>query len=180
MARRILVVLLDEHPPEELEKAVAGEGNGRPRVHVVAPIHIRPLEWLATDEDAARAEASMRAFETEWTLAEAAEVEGGEGEFDPELAVEDALRTFRADEIFLVGGGRELVRSLRRFRLPIRRLGAEQESSDGELRRLARELAVGRARATPFVAFAGVNLALLVLAALITLVVLLVVLLWVL
>ena len=171
-------MLLDDHPPEGLQEAVSAEGDGRPRVHVVAPIHIGTLDWLATDEDAARAEAAARAFETEWTLAEAAEVEGSEGEFDPELAVEDALRTFPADEIFLVGGDRELARSLRRFGLPIRRLGGEHPTPDGRIGRFAREFAVGRSRATPFVAFAGANLALLALATLITLVVVLVVLLW--
>jgi hypothetical protein len=178
MARRILVLLLDDQSREELQEAVVDEGDGRPQVRVVAPIQIGPLEWLATDEDAARAEAAARALATEWTLAEAAQVEGGEGEFDPELAVEDALRTFPADEIFLVGGDRQLARSLRRFRLPVRRLGGERQRANGRLRQLALEFAVGRSRATPFLAFAAANLALLVLAALITLVVLLVLFLW--
>jgi hypothetical protein len=121
----------------------------------------------------------VRAFDVEWTLAGEAEVEAEAGDVDPVLAVEDALRGFPADEILLVGGAGEdggLEASLRRFGLPVTRLaGSLRVRRANPLREWARALAAGRSKATPFVFFVAVNVALLALAALIALIVLLVV-----
>ena len=176
--RNLLVVLLEQGSRSRLRRAIAVRGDGQVNVHVVAPTRVGPLEWLATDEDAARAEAAVRAFEVEWTLADEAEVEAEAGDVDPVLAVEDALRKFPADEILLVGADGEdggLEASLRRFGLPVTRIdGPLSARSANPLREWARALAAGRSKATPFVFFVAVNAALLVLAALIALVVLLV------
>jgi hypothetical protein len=89
------------------------------------------------------------------------------------------LRNFRADEILLVGtpdqdGGLEA--SLRKFGVPVTRLGGSLPLRERDrVREGARRIAAGRSRATPFVFFAGVNLALLLLTVLISLVVVLVV-----
>jgi hypothetical protein len=176
--RNVLVLLLEDDSRSRLRRAIAQRGDGRANVHIVAPTRVGPLEWLATDEDDARAKAAVRALEAEWMLAGDAEIEAEPGDADPVLAVEDALRTFPADEILLVGAAGEdggLERSLRRFGLPVTRLeGARPPRRASRLREWARSLAAGRSKATPFVFFVAANVALLVLAALIVLVVLLV------
>ena len=179
MARRnLLVLLLEEGHESQLQDALAERGDGTLSVRVVAPAHVTPIQWLATDEDAARIEAEGRVLQTEWALRDEAEVEGEAGEADPVLAVEDALRTFPADEILLVGGGARdggVERSLRELGLPVSRLAVgEQVRARRPLREAVRALARGETRATPFVLLAGVNLALLALAALISAVVLVV------
>lgn len=174
--RNLLVVLLEDPLKLRLREAIEQRGGGRPNVHIVAPARLGPLQWLATDEDDARTEASVRALAGEWSLVGECEVEGEAGEADSVLAVEDALRHFPADEILLAGGTSEdggVEAALRRFGLPVTRLRQSLPVRERSMFREAiRGLARGRSRATPFVLFAGVNLALLVLAALITLVVL--------
>jgi hypothetical protein len=179
--RNLLVVLLDD--PFELRlREVIEERGGPQHVHIVAPARLGPLEWLATDEDEARAEAAVRALAGEWSLAADSEVDGEAGEPDPVIAVEDALRQFPADEILLAGGASEnggVEVALRRFGLPVTRIRESRPVRERSTRREAiRGLARGRSRATPFVLFVGVNLAFLLLAVLITLVVFIV--LWVL
>jgi hypothetical protein len=173
--RNLLVVLFEDASPAELRKAIAERGDGPPHVRVVAPARAGLLEWLATDEDRARAEAEVRALESEWLLADEAEIEGDAGDVDPVLAVEDALRNFDADEILLVGGAAEnggLEASLRRFGIPVTRLDQPVSvRSRSRVREFARGIRSGRSKATPFVLFASVNLTLLVLAALIALLV---------
>jgi hypothetical protein len=176
--RNLLVVLLEDPFTLRLREAIERRGGGKPNVHIVAPARLGPLEWLATDDDDARAEASVRALAGEWSLAGESEVEGEAGEADPVLAVEDALHHFPADEILLAGGASEdggVEVALRRFGLPVTRL---RESlpvrKRSALREAIRGLARGHSRATPFVLFTGVNLALLMFATLITLVVLLI------
>ncbi len=177
MTRNLLVVLLGDASFAELRSAVEARADGSPHVYVVAPAHVGPLHWLATDEQAAREEAGVRALEAEWILSGEAAVGGGEaGEADPTLAVEDALRRFPAEEILLVGGGAadsSLQASLRRLGVPTTWVGRPPPAggSRSRLRVAVRALASGRSRATPFVAFAGANLALLLIGVLITVVV---------
>jgi len=102
-----LLVLLDGARPAALGRAVQHRLDEAARVHVVAPTRVGVLDWLASDEDDARAAAEVRALEAEWALADDAEVEGEAGDVDPIVAVEDALRRFDADEILLVGGADE-------------------------------------------------------------------------
>ena len=68
---------------------------------------------------------------------------------------------------------------MREFGLPVRRAGAAPPRSRRDRRRQrVRQIAGGRSKATPFVFFTAVNVALLVLVLLISLVVVLVVWLW--
>ena len=175
-AHNLLVLLLEDGHTPQLQQALAERSNGTPSVRVVAPAHVSAAQWLATDEDAARFEAETRVLETEWALGDEAHVDGGAGESDPVLAAEDALRTFPADEILLVGGSEDggVERSLRELGLPVTRVPVGARIRQRRpLREAIRALASGKSRATPFVLFAGVNLALLALAGLITVVVLL-------
>jgi hypothetical protein len=174
-SRNLLVVVFGDSIRPELREAIAARGDGQPHVRVVAPMRPGVLEWLATDEDRAHAEAEVRALEGEWLLADEGEIEGEAGDVDPTLAVEDALRGFDADEILLVGGAGEdggVEASLRRFGLPVSRLDQSVPvRGRSRVREFARGIRSGRSKVTPFVLFASVNLTLLVLAALITLVV---------
>lgn len=100
-------------------------------MHVVAPRRVSTLQWLASDEDEARTEAEVRALEAEWTLSDEAEAEGEAGDVDPVQAVADALRTFPADEILLVGRGEGGIEaSLRDFGCRSRESAARSRSAD--------------------------------------------------
>jgi hypothetical protein len=179
--QNLLVVVLEGGSRPQLRRAIAQRGDGLPTVRVVAPARVGKLEWLATDEDRARAAADARALEAEWMLADEADVEAQSGDVDPVQAVEDALRGFPAEEILLLGGADEdgaLEASLRGFGLPVTRIDGSLPLRPGDrFRARVRAVAAGRSKATPFVFFAGTNLFLLVLAVLISLVVLFV--LWV-
>jgi hypothetical protein len=173
----LLVLLLADGSERRLRQALA-EREDQPHLHVVAPARMGALDWLATDEDDARTEAEVRALGAEWVLADRGDVEAEAGDVDPVQAVEDALRAFPADEILIVGGAHEngaLEASLRQFGLPVTRLGEAASPPPSQLRMQTRAIVAGRSKATPFVFFAGVNLALLALAILISAVVLLVV-----
>ena len=176
VTRNLLVVLLKDASLSELRAAVEERGGAMPNVYAVAPAHVGPLHWLATDEQAAREEAGVRALEAEWILSDGAAVGGEAGEADPTLAVQDALRRFPAHEILLIGGeasDRSLQASLQGLGVPITWVGESPPTSGhrSRLRATARGLASGRSSATPFVAFAGANLALLLIGLVITLVV---------
>jgi len=144
------------------------------RIHVVAPALVGPLDWLATAEDRARLEAEVRLLEAEWTLADEGEVDGSAGEADPVQAVEDALRGFPADEILIAGAAvdPDLEQALRRFGLPVESLEPAGRPRRSAVYRAFRSLAGGRGNATPFILFAGVNGALLLLGVLLSLLVL--------
>ena len=177
--QNVLAVVLEDGLEPQLHRALAARGDGEPRVHVVVPAHVGPLEWYATDEDDAHVEAEARAHHVERVLADEADVDGEAGEADPVLAVEDALRSFSADEIVLLGSrDAGLERSLRRFGLPVTTIPEDEPAERSELREAGRAVASGRSKATPFVVFFGVNFVLLVLAGLIALAILIV--LWVL
>jgi hypothetical protein len=96
--RNVLVISSVAEPPPELHAAL---GDDVGEIHVVAPaVEQSRLQWLTNAEDDARAEAE-RAAENVASVAEgeAERVEAEVGDSDPLLAVEDALRTFHADEI---------------------------------------------------------------------------------
>jgi hypothetical protein len=173
--RNLLVVLLDDPSLSELHAVVAEHGGERPNVYAVAPAHVGPLHWLATDEQAAREEAGARVLEAEWILSDEAAVGGEAGDADPTLAVEDALRRFAADEILLVGSSPDggLQASLEGLGVPITWVTASPPGSGSRsrLRATVRGLTSGRSGATPFVAFVSANLALLLIGLAITLVV---------
>ena len=149
-------------PAARLRDAVAGRDASTLRVRVVAPTAVKALDWLASAEDAARRRAEVRALDAEWTLQPDAEVEAGAGDADPIQAVEDALRSFPADEILIAGAhvDPDLDDALFRFGIPVTRLDPPR-ARRSRLYRGLRSLAGGRGNATPFVLFVTVNVALI-------------------
>lgn len=99
--RNVLVVSSIPDVPAELREALGGDVG---EVKVVAPaVKQSRLQWLTNAEDDARAEAERTAEQVAQETADKAEhVEAEAGDSDPLLAVEDALRTFAADEIVVV------------------------------------------------------------------------------
>lgn len=105
MSRRILVVTTAPVEGESLRERVRDHAQGEDvELRIVATASdLSPLDWLATDEDEARREAAERAAEVEKAVEPEAEgVETEVGDADPVQAIEDALRTFPADELLLV------------------------------------------------------------------------------
>jgi hypothetical protein len=100
--RRILVVATAAVPAADLRRSVRAHAGEDAEMLVVAPAsEISRLDWLTNAEDDARTYAGERADE----LAEAAptdDVESRVGDSDPVKAIEDALRTFPADELIVV------------------------------------------------------------------------------
>jgi hypothetical protein len=105
VSRHILVVTTAPVDGGALrDRVLEHAGNGQTELKVVATASdLSPLDWLANDEDRARAEAESRAVEVGRAVApEADRVEAEVGDTDPVQAIEDALRTFPADELVLV------------------------------------------------------------------------------
>jgi hypothetical protein len=100
--RRLLVVATASVPAATLQASLRAHAGEDAETLVVAPASgISRLDWLTNAEDDARADAAERADE----VAEAAptdDVESRVGDSDPLLAIEDALRTFAADELVVV------------------------------------------------------------------------------
>jgi hypothetical protein len=134
VSRRILVVTTAPVDGGALrERVLEHAGNGEPEVRVVATASdLSPLDWLANAEDDARAEAEGRARDVGRAVAsESDRVEAEVGDTDPVQAIEDALRTFPADELLLVtrreddAGWLEegaAAEALARFNLPVTHL----------------------------------------------------------
>jgi hypothetical protein len=102
MPRRLLVVITTEVPDGVLRDLVRSRAGDDAEMLVVAPAsEISRLDWLTNAEDDARAGAASLASRTaEATPTE--NVEASVGDSDPLTAIDDALRTFRADEILVV------------------------------------------------------------------------------
>lgn len=173
----MLLLLVGDDVPLRLRDELAARLDGPARIHVVAPAQVRPLDWLATADDAAQREAQVRVLEAEWTLADEGEVEGEAGDVDAVQAVDDALREFPADEIVVAGAAAALGLDARlaRFGLPVERLGLPATRRSGFVARAFRGFTAGRNEAIPFAAFVGVNLALALLAVVLSLAVALIV-----
>jgi hypothetical protein len=102
MARRVLVVTTANDPEEAVDSIVRGHAGDDAEVRVVAPASkISWLDWLTNDEDAARLDAAARA-EAASQAAPAEQVEAEVGDVDPLRAIEDALRTFPANEVLVL------------------------------------------------------------------------------
>jgi hypothetical protein len=160
-SRNVLAVVLDEGLENRLRSELARREPPVRRLHVVAPARVGPLDWLTTADDQARRDASGRARRAARSLPETPHVDSEVGESDTVLAVEDALRVFRADEIIVVADSQTdagLENSLRRFGLPVERVPPAAAPQRGRVRELASRVGGGRTAATPAVAFAGVNL----------------------
>jgi hypothetical protein len=100
--RRILVVANETVAGRALRGEVVRRAGGEADVLVVCPALNSPLRHWASDEDGARAEAERRLAESLGALAtEGVEARGEVGDADPVQAMDDALRTFGADEIVI-------------------------------------------------------------------------------
>jgi uncharacterized membrane protein len=100
--RRILVVANETVAGRALRAEVVLRAQDDADVLLVCPALNSPLRHWASDEDRARAEAQKRLDGSLAALAEAGVLARGEvGDADPIQAMEDALRTFGADEIIL-------------------------------------------------------------------------------
>jgi hypothetical protein len=108
-AKRILVVATA--PPDgQLRKRLRDEIPEGADVRVVSPAtDVSPLDWLAGDEDDARAEAAETATRTADALAAGAKVEVDPTSLSTDAAanVRDAIRLFQPEEIVVLAGGGE-------------------------------------------------------------------------
>jgi nucleotide-binding universal stress UspA family protein len=101
--RRILVIANETVGGEKLREEIRRRSEGYDEhVLVVCPALNSPLRHWASDEDRARAKAQER-LETSLARLRNAGVEarGEVGDSEPLQAIEDALRTFGADEIII-------------------------------------------------------------------------------
>jgi hypothetical protein len=101
--RRILVVANETVGGHTLRSMILEKSLGvREEVLVVTPALNSPLKHWVSDEDGARAAAQQRLDESLAKLAdEGVQARGEVGDGDPLQAIEDALRTFGADEIVI-------------------------------------------------------------------------------
>jgi Universal stress protein family len=100
--RHILVVANETVAGRALRSEVVQRARGGAEVLVVCPALNSPLRHWASDEDRARAKAQARLDESLAALGrEGVEGRGEVGDADPIQAIEDALRTFGADEIII-------------------------------------------------------------------------------
>ena len=143
--RRILVVANETVTGEALRDEIHRRSEGvEERVRVVCPALMSPLRYFASDEDEPRAQAQQR---LERCLAALRDVgiaaEGEVGDADPVQAIEDALRTFGADEVIISTHPegrsqwleRGVVRTARqRFNVPITHVIVDLEAEREEVR----------------------------------------------
>jgi hypothetical protein len=102
MARRILVVTTAAAPEADVESIVRAHAGEDAEVRVIAPASkISWLDRLTNAEDDARADAAERA-DAASEAAPGQDVEAQVGDVDPLQAIEDALRTFPADEVVVL------------------------------------------------------------------------------
>lgn len=101
--RHILVIANETVGGDELFAVLQERSEGvREEVLVVVPALNSPVRHWASDEDGARAAAQQRLQTSLARLASAGvEARGEVGDGDPLQAMEDALRTFGADEIVI-------------------------------------------------------------------------------
>ena len=101
--RRILVVANETVGGAALRECIAEKSEGaRSSILVVCPALNSPLKHWVSDEDEARAAAQERLDASLARLREAGiEARGEIGDADPLQAIEDALRTFGADELIV-------------------------------------------------------------------------------
>jgi hypothetical protein len=138
MPRRLLVVITAEVADDVLNDFVRSRAGVDAEMLVVAPAsEISRLDWLTNAEGDARTEAASRAV----TAAEATpteDVEARVGDSAPVKAIEDALRTFAADEILIVAHPDDQAdwleegtgaKAQARFNLPVTRISVAEDGS---------------------------------------------------
>jgi len=143
--RRILVIANETVGGHTLRSAILEKSlDVREEVLVVTPALNSPLRHWVSDEDNARAAAQERLETSLAKLAEAGVAARGEvGDGDPLQAMEDALRTFGADEIIISthppGRSNWLERGVvenarERFAVPITHVVVDLEAESEEVR----------------------------------------------
>jgi hypothetical protein len=143
--RRILVIANETVGGDALRNEIRRRSEGyTTEVLVVTPALNSPVRHWTSDEDQARAEASQRLEASLERLGRAGiDARGEVGDGDPLQAIEDALRTFGADEVIIsthpegrshwlergvVSGARE------RFAVPITHVVVDLEAEREEVR----------------------------------------------
>ncbi len=132
---RILVLALDALADDALEAIHRAEDGGRAVVLVVRPAPVSTLRHWTSDVDGGRARAQQELDRTLSRLREAGvDAAGVIGDEDVLRAVEDALRTFTADEILVCGQRAEAdpapVAAVReRFAVPVTHVQGRAEAS---------------------------------------------------
>ncbi len=133
--RRLLVVATASVPPSALRASVRAHAGEDAETLVVAPASdISRLDWLTNADADARTDGAERADELA-AAAPTGDVQSCVGDSDPLKAIEDALRTFAADEMIVVTrpdedaawlekGSAET--ALSRFSLPVTHLVVEE------------------------------------------------------
>src|SRR2546429_417447 len=143
--RRILVIANETVGGQTLRSAILEKSlDVREEVLVVTPALNSPLKHWVSDEDGARAAAQERLDASLVQLAAAGvEARGEVGDGDPIQAMEDALRTFGADEIIISthppGRSNWLERSVverarERFAVPITHIVVDLEAEREDVR----------------------------------------------
>jgi len=141
---RILVIANETVGGGTLREVIAQKAEGYDEeVLVVCPALNSPLRHWVSDEDGARAQAQERLDESVGRLREAGvNVRGEIGDADPLQAIEDALRTFGADEVIVsthpVGRSHWLERNVvgaarERFAVPITHVIVDLETDSAEV-----------------------------------------------
>jgi hypothetical protein len=110
MGKKILVLASEPVSGEALRKAVGRESADDAEVLVVAPaLNTRTRFWVSDPDPAIERADEVQADTVKRMEEEGVDAVGDTGESDPVLAIEDALRTFPADQIVLfthAGGDR--------------------------------------------------------------------------
>ena len=143
--RRILVIANETVGGDTLRSCIRTRAEGfHEDVLVVAPALNSPIKHWASDEDGARAAAQERVAASVARLREAGlSVRGEVGDAEPLQAIEDALRTFGADEIIISthpeGRSNWLEKGIvtaarERFAVPITHVVVDLEDEREELR----------------------------------------------
>ncbi|HEY2940395.1 MAG TPA: universal stress protein [Gaiellaceae bacterium] len=143
--RRILVIANETVGGEALRDRIQERSTGyRTQVCVVSPALNTPLRHWASDEDPARAQAQERLQASLERLEQLGIQASGEiGDGDPVQAIEDALRTFGADEVIISthpeGRSHWLERGVvkharERFAVPITHVVVDLEAEREEVR----------------------------------------------
>jgi nucleotide-binding universal stress UspA family protein len=144
--RRILVIANETVAGETLRDEIRRRSAGyEEQVLVVCPALNSPLRHWASDDDQARANAQERLDASLARLAEAGvDARGEVGDSEPLQAMEDALRTFGADEIIISTHpeGRSnwlekgvVANARERFAVPITHVVVDLEAEREEVRR---------------------------------------------
>jgi hypothetical protein len=143
--RRILVVANETVEGDVLHEKIREQAGGfRANILVVAPAQPSPLQHLASDDDPARRAALERLDASLEALRHAGfSARGQIGDSDPVQAIEDALRTFGADEIVISTHpeGRShwlergvVVRARERFAVPVTHVVVDLDAHRVEVR----------------------------------------------